>query len=76
LVKIRRRVTNKFLSIWKEAFAAYQKGEWKEAKKLFEDSNRARGRDDQPSLNMLQIMKEANYQPPANWNGVRDVADI
>jgi hypothetical protein len=31
---------------------------------------------DKPSQNMLQILKEANYQAPAGWEGIREVYDI
>jgi hypothetical protein len=76
LVRVRTKVSRKFIKTWEEAFSTYQRGNWQEAKLLFEEVHVARGHEDKPTLNLQNVMKETNYQVPSGWIGIRSTDGI
>lgn len=78
LVYIRQLITKEFYSVWNDALQLYMKGDWLAAKPALEKVHKARnnGKLDQPTLNLLMIMKNRTYTPPRGWTGVRECEDI
>lgn len=57
-----------FLTSYKAGFESYLDGEWNEAQQLLRDALSFK-QDDQPIQRLLATMEEANYVPPADWDG-------
>lgn len=57
--------------MFKAGFDEYIKGDWKEAKRIFEKVEEAKGFMDQPTRNLLSIMEETHFKAPSDWEGYR-----
>jgi class 3 adenylate cyclase len=71
LIALLKHVPKKILAYYKKMFQHYTKGEWRKAKSGL--NKIIKRKKDGPSLFLLNIMKESNYKPPKNWNGVREI---
>lgn len=76
LKAVRRGITNDFYKTWNDAHQHYIRGDWLAAKPALEKVHKARGKVDQPTLNLLAIMKGRTYCPPRGWTGTRECDDI
>ena len=52
-------------------FKLYMEGYWPEAKKVLQGVSLLKGKDDEPSLNILRHMSKYNYIVPDDWMGYR-----
>lgn len=62
-----------FLPIYNQGYEAFEKGNWTESKRIFEQAL-AIMPEDGPSKKLLGHMQETNFQAPENWQGYRSTA--
>lgn len=62
---LRRNHNPKFDEIFNKGFKEYLDGDWKKAKKLFEDAKTLR--NDGPCNRILNYMKNSNFVKPGGW---------
>lgn len=61
-----------FYEEWKKGFEAYEKGEWSSAREIFTKTQLlSPNHQDGPSKALIDFMELTNFEPPANWEGVR-----
>lgn len=70
---MREPFKKEFFRTYNEAFKQYVKGNWKEAKVLFEKTLEfAPNPEKEPvTQNLLKFMKETDFNPPADWKGYK-----
>ena len=75
-----RPFSKEFRDTYKKAYKLYEKGEWLEAKLLFEKTltmvtykSKDPEAPDPLSDNLLKYMEEHNWKPPKDFRGWKDV---
>jgi hypothetical protein len=63
----------KFYEQFNDAYLDYHDGRWSDAKPKLEKMEDIRGSPDGPSLSLLRVMQEHNFQAPADWEGWREL---
>lgn len=76
LVEMRKPFPAKFFEVYEEGFRHYVSGNWGECRRIFETVEQVKGFADAPTKNLLEIMKESNYNAPSGWSGHREVTGI
>ena len=73
LVRLRSTIDETFQSIFSEAIAAYEAGDWKKSEELLTKATNL-APDDQPCRTLLTYMGSYDFQAPAKWTGFRELA--
>lgn len=63
----------RFFEVFRAGFEEYMKGDWREAKKIFDTVEDVKGFIDQPTRNLIQIMEDSQFKAPSNWTGYREL---
>lgn len=72
VIDVHRKFHRNFYDSWHKGFGLYTEGRWLEAKPYFEETlDIIPGYHDKPSEVILGFLKDANYQAPSYWKGVR-----
>lgn len=65
-----------FYELWDKGFNYYLKGDWNNAKKIFEKTqNFIPNHKDGPSITLLDVIKNNNGKAPDSWNGFRALTE-
>ena len=73
--------TPEFLARFGEGYQAYKDGDWGKAKsilsRIIEEKTDSTGAHcgDGPSLTLMGVMEEYNFQAPSSWKGYRDLTE-
>lgn len=69
---MRKTFTKEFFKVYEKGLNLYIKGDWPQAKEVFEQSmNFLEGHKDGPSETLLNYMKNRNFTAPEGWKGIR-----
>jgi len=72
---MRKPFSEEFFKRFKEGYKLFERGNWSEAKKVFEMISAIKGCIDFPTKNLLAVMEETNYNAPADWRGYRALTE-
>ncbi|GBG32422.1 Adenylate cyclase, terminal-differentiation specific [Hondaea fermentalgiana] len=71
---IQSSLPENFLSNFSDAVAAYCSGDWAAAKRML-DNVLVEKPGDGPTLSLLSVMEEFDYESPSNWKGYRELTE-
>lgn len=75
LVEMRKLYPEKFFEVFKQGFDLYIQGDWSAARDVFNTVEEVKGMPDQPTRNLIEIMRQENFKAPSSWNGYRELTE-
>lgn len=75
LVAMRSSVSLRFVDLHRQAYGAYTKGDWTQAKQLMQDAMDVKWELDGPSRALMGFMEEHGFRAPADWAGFRALTE-
>jgi len=72
IYSLKEAFTVDFYDNYRKGMIAYTEGSWQEAKSYFESALRIKPNDG-PTMTLMSVLKENNFEAPTDWEGYREL---